>query len=159
VANSEFLGLSLGVVLAKNNVNPGDAFCPEVESFNLLFGHANENLHQASIGLLLHEGCKFITQFIEFLRIEPTLSYHEFPFAEKYIHGLRIGLPASALGQKGANSNSPLIEIGFYALAGFSILNSAFFISCFFSSRSAKFRTCPELVEGVGMFISACSCP
>jgi hypothetical protein len=63
----EILGLSLGVVFAKNNVNLRDSWCSEVESFNLLFGHANENLHQSSIGLLFHEACKFITQFIELL--------------------------------------------------------------------------------------------
>lgn len=48
---------SLGVVVAKNSVNLGDAFCSEVEGFNLLLGHANENFGRAGIGLLRDEGC------------------------------------------------------------------------------------------------------
>jgi hypothetical protein len=54
-------GLSLGVVLTENGVNPGDALCSEVERFNLLPGHANENFEQAGIGLLSHQACQFIT--------------------------------------------------------------------------------------------------
>jgi hypothetical protein len=49
--------LSLGVVRPKNDENLGDAFFSEVEVFNLLLGHANENFGQTGIGLLLHEGC------------------------------------------------------------------------------------------------------
>jgi len=36
--------LSLGVMLAKKNVNMGDALCSEVKGFNLLFAHWNEHL-------------------------------------------------------------------------------------------------------------------
>jgi hypothetical protein len=67
----------LGVVLTENNVNLGNAFCSEVEVFNLLLGHANENFGQTGIGLLLREDCQFITQVFELLRVEPTLPFHE----------------------------------------------------------------------------------
>ena len=55
--NSVCFRLSLGVVIAENNVNLGDTLCSEVEGFNLLCSHADENFHQASIGLLLRERC------------------------------------------------------------------------------------------------------
>jgi len=48
--------LSLGVVLAENDVNPGDAVGPEIEGFHLMRGHANEDFGQTRIVLLLHEG-------------------------------------------------------------------------------------------------------
>jgi hypothetical protein len=71
-------------VLAKNDVDLGDALCPEVEGFTLLFGHAKENFVQASIGLLLRQGCEFITQVFELLCIEPALLFHE-PFLQAKI--------------------------------------------------------------------------
>jgi hypothetical protein len=43
-------------VLAKNNVNLGDAFRSEIEGFNLLFGHANKNFGQTGVGLPLSRG-------------------------------------------------------------------------------------------------------
>jgi hypothetical protein len=46
-------GLSLGVVFAENNVNPGDALCAEIEGSNLWLSQANEDFKQPGIGLLL----------------------------------------------------------------------------------------------------------
>ena len=69
--------LSLGVVVAENNVNLGDAFCSEIEGFNLRFVHADECFHPAGIGLLLRECCQFIPQVSDLLLREPTFSYHE----------------------------------------------------------------------------------
>jgi hypothetical protein len=48
---------SLNVVLAKKNVNPGDALCSEVEGCTLFCRHANENFSHTGIGLLFHEDC------------------------------------------------------------------------------------------------------
>ena len=69
--------LSLGVVLAENDVNLRDSFRPEIESLNFLWGHANVNFGQTGIRLLFCEGGQFITQVLELLRIEPTLSWHD----------------------------------------------------------------------------------
>jgi hypothetical protein len=57
--------LSLGVVLAKENVNLGDALGSEIEGCDLFCGHAKENFILTGVRLLLQEGVQFLTQAFE----------------------------------------------------------------------------------------------
>jgi len=79
LTRSEDAALSLGVVLAEHDMDFRDALCSEIEGFNFLWGHANENFGLASIGLLFGEGGQFVAQFFELLRIEPTLWIGHYP--------------------------------------------------------------------------------
>jgi len=47
--------VSLGVVLPKNDLNLGDAFCSEIEGCNLFLAHWNENFELTGVGLLLRQ--------------------------------------------------------------------------------------------------------
>ena len=70
----------------ENDVNLRDSFRPEIESLNFLWGHANVNFGQTGIRLLFCEGGQFITQVLELLRIEPTLSWHDSSPLRRKVH-------------------------------------------------------------------------
>lgn len=58
-------------MLGKNSVNFRHALGSEVEGFDLLWRHANEDFEQTCIGLLFREGGQFITQVLKLLLIKP----------------------------------------------------------------------------------------
>jgi hypothetical protein len=48
--------LSLRGVLTKKDVNVGDSLRSDIEGFNLMIAHANENFEHTGVGLPLYQG-------------------------------------------------------------------------------------------------------
>jgi hypothetical protein len=82
---SPSLELPLGVVIAKSDVNPGDAGSSGIEGFDFHLSHGNENFSLASIVLLLRQSVQLTVQLFEFLRIEPALSPQESPGGNNWL--------------------------------------------------------------------------